>query len=148
MLFLHNSNLSLHFSTKAISINLAKTIEILNSLSRGIKNNQKVRILNFRKISKQIDEFIQEEGGYWDIPWLLAAIAEEVGELSRAIQIHSKIRNNGSEEKKNTKSLIEEEIGDVLFAIICLTNYLNIELESTAQNSLNKYKRRKFPQFE
>ena len=98
--------------------------------------------MNFQKISELIDEFIREEGGYWDIPWLLAAITEEVGELARAIQIHSTIRKSDSNQNKKTLPLIEEEVGDVLFAIICLTNFLNIDLESTVLNSLNKYKRR------
>ncbi|NHJ01942.1 MAG: hypothetical protein EAX86_07335 [Candidatus Heimdallarchaeota archaeon] len=98
--------------------------------------------MNLEEISKHIDEFIQEQGGYWDIPWLLSAITEEVGELSRALQIFSKIRKTAPREPKNDKNLIEEEVGDILFALTCLTNFLKIDLEIAVLKTLNKYRNR------
>ena len=98
--------------------------------------------MNFRKLSEQIDEFIQQQGGYWDIPWLLSAITEEVGELSRALQIYSKVREERFEKESSNLLFIEEESGDVLFALICLANYFRIDLETAVLKTLNKYKNR------
>ncbi|MHA2226003.1 MAG: MazG nucleotide pyrophosphohydrolase domain-containing protein [Candidatus Hodarchaeales archaeon] len=92
---------------------------------------------------KQVNDFIQDHGGYWDIPWLLAAITEELGELSRALQKYSGIRvNMPSLFQKSAKYAVEEESGDLLFALICLTNFLEINLEKALIKTLNKYSSR------
>lgn len=95
-------------------------------------------------LSGVVDKFIQNHGGYWDIPWLLAAITEELGELSRALQTYSRIRGvDTSEKEKSVEMLIEEECGDLFFALICLTNFLGINLETALLKSLTKYDSRK-----
>ena len=88
----------------------------------------------------QVDQYIKSQGGYWDLPWLLAAIVEELGELSRELQSFSGLR--GKKFENWNKKTIEEETGDLLFALICLTNYLNINLENAVKMSLNKYEER------
>lgn len=94
-------------------------------------------------ISTQIDKFIQSQGGYWDPPWLLASLIEELGELSKIMQLKEGIRlGDNSVEKNSLKELIEEESGDILFALICLTNYYGIDLEIAVNKTLNKYKSR------
>lgn len=101
--------------------------------------------MDLKNLTDEVDKFIQAHGGYWDTPWLLAAITEELGELSRALQIHSRIRQSESiEQRKTMKPLIEEECGDLLFALICLTNSYNINLEKALLNTLLKYNSRKF----
>ena len=91
----------------------------------------------------QVDRFIRDQGGYWDIPWLLAAITEELGELSRVLQVYTGIRKNSNTILNNSfRELVEEETGDLLFALICLTNFLDIDLEIAVINTLKKYKSR------
>lgn len=95
-------------------------------------------------LSDVVDEFIRNHGGYWDIPWLLVAITEELGELSRALQTYSRIRDvDTSGKEKSVETLIEEECGDLFFALICLTNFLGINLETALLKSLAKYDSRK-----
>ncbi|MFX0171641.1 MAG: MazG nucleotide pyrophosphohydrolase domain-containing protein [Candidatus Hodarchaeota archaeon] len=96
--------------------------------------------MQLQKLTNQVDRFIQKQGGYWDIPWLLAAILEELGELSRVLQIFSGIREtNVSNHEESVKELIEEESGDLFFSLICLTNFIGIDLEVALLRTLNKY---------
>ncbi|MFX0183882.1 MAG: MazG nucleotide pyrophosphohydrolase domain-containing protein [Candidatus Hodarchaeota archaeon] len=91
-------------------------------------------------MARQVDRFIQDHGGYWDISWLLVAIMEELGELSRALQIFSGIREiETSIQGKNVKKIIEEESGDLFFSLICLTNFISVDLETALIKTLNKY---------
>ena len=94
-------------------------------------------------LAEKVESFVLEHGGYWDLEWMLAALTEELGELSREIQNYAGLRNN-EPEKENLDSLnyIEEECGDLLFALLCLTNLLNLDLEKALLNTLNKYKQR------
>ncbi len=100
--------------------------------------------MDLYSLSGLVDKFIRKHGGYWDIPWLLAAIIEELGELSRVLQTYSRIRGvDTSEKEKSVEILIEEECGDLFFALICLTNFLGINLETALLKSLTKYDSRK-----
>lgn len=98
--------------------------------------------MTLNNLTTQVDQFIKKHGGYWDLPWLLAALIEELGELSRAIQSLSGLREDLFEKSLEIK--VEEESGDLLFALICLTNSLNINLEKALQKSLKKYEKRNF----
>ncbi|MHA2305935.1 MAG: MazG nucleotide pyrophosphohydrolase domain-containing protein [Candidatus Hodarchaeales archaeon] len=96
--------------------------------------------MEINTISTRVDKFIQRQGGYWDPPWLLAALIEELGELSKILQFKEGIRRGVTPAKKNSlKELIEEELGDILFAMICLTNYYDIDLEIAVIKTLKKY---------
>jgi NTP pyrophosphatase (non-canonical NTP hydrolase) len=99
--------------------------------------------MDLNSITTEVDQFIRNQGGYWGIPWLLAAITEELGELSRALQIFTGIRPEFTSTRKNSlKKSIEEETGDLFFALICLTNSYNIDLGIAVINTLKKYKSR------
>ena len=99
--------------------------------------------MELTKLAAETDTFINNHGGYWEPAWLLSALTEELGELSRAMQIFAGIRKR----KESTVSPeiiqnIEEESGDLLFALLCLTNYFHVDLEKALLNTLNKYKQR------
>ncbi|MFW9902829.1 MAG: MazG nucleotide pyrophosphohydrolase domain-containing protein [Candidatus Thorarchaeota archaeon] len=99
--------------------------------------------MDLSSLAGEVDKYIQTHGGYWDAGWLLAAITEELGELSRALQNFYEVRGLQSEEReKSKKMLIEEECGDLFFAFICLTNFLDINLEIALYKTLKKYKSR------
>ncbi|MEM0084328.1 MAG: nucleotide pyrophosphohydrolase [Candidatus Methanomethylicia archaeon] len=90
-------------------------------------------------LQNMVDEWIKNfGGGYWKPLSMLAALMEEVGELSRIL--------NSMEIGKsecNFESLLEE-IGDVFFALICISNYYRINLEDALKYTLNKYTVRDF----
>jgi NTP pyrophosphatase (non-canonical NTP hydrolase) len=96
--------------------------------------------MDLSRLTSEVDNYIQKHGGYWDPGWLLAAITEELGELSRALQVFYEVRDSQSlKQKKTRKMLIEEECGDLFFALICLTNFLGINLETTLIKTLKKF---------
>ena len=99
--------------------------------------------MELTQLAAEIDSFINNHGGYWDPAWLLSALAEELGELSRAIQSFAGIRNKGvSTVSPDMIQNIEEESGDLLFALLCLTNKFHIDLEKALLNTLKKYRQR------
>ncbi|MHA1974672.1 MAG: MazG nucleotide pyrophosphohydrolase domain-containing protein [Candidatus Hodarchaeales archaeon] len=94
-------------------------------------------------LTKKVDTFIKSNNGYWDLPWLLAAIVEELGELSKTLQLYSSVRQY--ENMRHTKTElknVKEECGDLFFALICLTNYLDINLEEALLHTVEKYSNR------
>ena len=70
---------------------------------------------------------------------MLAALMEEVGELSREINHLKGIKpKKDSEEEKEIKT----EMGDLLFALICIANEFEIDISDALENTLNKYYKR------
>ena len=64
-------------------------------------------------------------------------LVEEVGELSRAMRKDIRLENSDG-----IKGTVEEELYDVLYYVICLSNMYNIDLEKCAilKEELNKEK--------
>jgi NTP pyrophosphatase (non-canonical NTP hydrolase) len=98
--------------------------------------------MDLSSLAGEVDKYIQAHGGYWDPGWLLAAVTEELGELSHALQTFYNIRGLRENKKESKEMLIEEECGDIFFALICLTNYMGINLETALFNTLKKYESR------
>ena len=93
-----------------------------------------------KDLQKDVDDYIgQFKEGYFSPLAMMARITEEVGELAREINhtYGEKPKKTTEEEKK-----IEEEIGDVLFVLICLANSLNIDLEEAHDMVMNKFNTR------
>jgi NTP pyrophosphatase (non-canonical NTP hydrolase) len=86
-----------------------------------------------------VDEFILNTGGYWPPFEMLAAIFEEVGELSKIIQFIEGSRSQ--KERPNFEKLVEE-VGDVFFALICLANAYKISLGEALIKTVEKYSKR------
>ncbi|MCM3440778.1 nucleotide pyrophosphohydrolase [Metabacillus halosaccharovorans] len=93
-----------------------------------------------KDLQKEVDDYIgQFKEGYFSPLAMMARITEEIGELAREIN-HSygeKPKKTSEEEKK-----IEEEIGDVLFVLICLANSLQIDLEQAHNLVMEKFNTR------
>lgn len=70
---------------------------------------------------------------------ILARITEEIGEVARLLN-----HLYGDKPKKTTESRqeLDEEIADVVYALICLANWEHINLDSALQNVLTKAKAR------
>ena len=92
-----------------------------------------------KEIQDHVDELIQTMSGYWPPLAMLASVTEELGELAREINAMEKIKTKKSSEiEKN----IGEELADLLFSIICISNYYKIDINSEFKQVLEKYRKR------
>jgi NTP pyrophosphatase (non-canonical NTP hydrolase) len=83
-----------------------------------------------------VDAWVQTVGdGYWSPHANLARIAEEVGELARLIN-----HLYGPKPKKASEAAQElgEELADIIFAVICLANSQEIDLEASLEQVVDK----------
>lgn len=88
----------------------------------------------------KIDQWIKTYGvRYFDEKTNMLLLMEEMGELSRLMA-----RKYGEQSFKNSESnalvddMIEEELSDVLFVLICLANQMGIDLEEAMTINLSK----------
>jgi len=91
------------------------------------------------KAQEKVDNYIENFGGYWGELSMLARLIEEVGELSRSLNIQfgdkkSKYEGDGGK--------TDEEVADVLFTIIAIANKLKINLDDALNSKLGKYQQR------
>ena len=93
---------------------LASLPDALPALMRAEKAQEKVARVNFDW--KRIEDVI-------------AKVDEEAGEIKAAIQ-------------SENRQLIEDEIGDLLFAVVNLARKCGIEAESALQKATNKFRKR------
>ncbi len=86
-----------------------------------------------------VDQYIQSHGGYWDPLSNLLRLVEEVGEFSREIN-----HCYGAKPKKATEDQksLQDELGDVLFVVICTANTLGIDLSAALAGVIEKYETR------
>ncbi len=91
-------------------------------------------------MQQQVDEYIgQFKEGYFSPLAMLARITEEVGELSREVNhFYGEKPKKTSEEEKT----MEQEMGDILFVLICFANSLHIDLEEAFDLVMNKFETR------
>ena len=96
--------------------------------------------ITLKDAQEMIDGWINKfEEGYWPPLSMLAAMVEEVGELSRIINALEGYKK--PKENENMQNL-EEEIGDVLFSLICIANYYKIDLSKSLISVIKKYNAR------
>ncbi|WP_085523569.1 nucleotide pyrophosphohydrolase [Tuberibacillus sp. Marseille-P3662] len=91
-------------------------------------------------MQKQVDDYISQfKEGYFSPLALTARLTEELGELAREINHY-----HGEKPKKSTEAAntVEEELGDLLFVVICMANSLNIDLSEALQRVLDKFNTR------
>ncbi len=94
--------------------------------------------MELKEAQKQVDNWINNfEDSYWPPLAQLAALTEETGELAREIS-----NAETQKKKKDPACNLKTEIGDVLFALICIANSYNISLEEALNDTLTKYKQR------
>ena len=97
---------------------------------------------DLREIQKFIDAWIKQRGQYWSPLLQFARLAEEVGELGRELNFRF---GDKPRTAKDADGSIADELGDVLFIVILLANYLGIDLASALSATLEKYNRRAQP---
>ncbi len=85
---------------------------------------------------RRVDKLIRELGGYWGPFEMLAALTEEVGELADEILKMEGVKGRGS------PKTLEEEIGDVVFALACIANHYGVDLLEALDETIQKYRLR------
>lgn len=85
---------------------------------------------------KQVDDLLSQEGrGYWEPLAQLAHLMEEVGELSR---LYNHLYGDKLKKSSEAKQEVSGEVGDILFALICIANQEGVNLETALQDTINK----------
>lgn len=88
----------------------------------------------------EVDHYISQfKEGYFSPLAQLARLTEELGELAREVNdVYGEKKKKLTEEKRT----IEEELGDLLFVILCFANSLHIDLEEAYELVMNKFQTR------
>jgi NTP pyrophosphatase (non-canonical NTP hydrolase) len=94
------------------------------------------------EVQAYADAWIKRRGQYWSPLSQYARLAEEVGELGRELNFRFGDKPRAA---KDAAGSIADELGDVLFIVILLANYLGIDLASALSTTLEKYDRRAQP---
>ena len=93
------------------------------------------------KAQKKVDNWIKKYGvRYFNELTNTALLMEEIGELAR--HIARKYGEQNYKKKCDSKILIEEEMGDVFFVILCLCNQMKIDLSQCLLESIQKKTKR------
>ena len=98
--------------------------------------NQSTTSITLRDAQDRVDQWIHEVGiRYFSELTNLAQLVEEVGELSRVI---SRTYGDQSFKDSDRDSSLEDELGDILFVIICLANQTGVDLTTALGKNLEK----------
>lgn len=93
-----------------------------------------------KQMQQEVDKYISQfKEGYFRPLAQLARLSEELGELAREV---NDVYGEKPKKVGERKSSIEEELGDLLFVIICFANSLHIDLEEALDSVLTKFKNR------
>jgi NTP pyrophosphatase (non-canonical NTP hydrolase) len=102
--------------------------------------------VNLDDYQKQLDDDVQHlKTPYWAPLSLLARLTEEVGELARDYN-----HKYGDKVKKPTEAPddIADEMGDILFTLLCLANAEKVRLDDSIQGAFIKLKTRDADRYE
>lgn len=95
---------------------------------------------SMKKMQQEVDDYIgQFEEGYFAPMEMLARMTEELGELAREVNHVYGPKKKKSSEKEKT---IEEEMGDVLFVMMCMANSMDIDLQEAHDRVMGKFQTR------
>ncbi|HEO64636.1 MAG TPA: nucleotide pyrophosphohydrolase [Spirochaetes bacterium] len=89
-----------------------------------------------REVHKYVSQF---KMGYWAPLSNLARLIEEVGELAREL---NHLYGNKSKKPTEGEGHIADEIGDILFTLICIANSEDIDLTTSLKGVIDKYNHR------
>ncbi|MGV2938459.1 nucleotide pyrophosphohydrolase [Mesobacillus sp. LC4] len=93
-----------------------------------------------KELQQEVDAYISQfKEGYFSPLALTARMTEELGELAREVNHFYGEKPKKNDEKEKT---IEEELGDMLFVMICFANSLNIDLEEAHNMVMKKFNTR------
>lgn len=87
-------------------------------------------------MQSKVDTWVNKhKSAYWSHHEIFARLVEETGELAREIN-----HKYGPKKKKagETESAMEEELGDILFTLICIANKEGINLTDSFEKAIDK----------
>jgi NTP pyrophosphatase (non-canonical NTP hydrolase) len=95
---------------------------------------------SIKELQQEVDAYISQfKEGYFSPLAMTARLTEELGELAREVNHYYGEKPKKTSEVEKT---IEEELGDLLFVIICFANSLNIDLAKAHDRVMEKFNTR------
>lgn len=98
------------------------------------------KIFTTEEMQQRVDDYISQfKEGYFSPLALMARLTEELGEMAREVNHHY-----GEKPKKETEQdkAMEDELGDIMFVLICFANSLDIDLSEAFNRSISKIETR------
>lgn len=91
-------------------------------------------------MQQEVDRYIgQFEEGYFSPLAMMARLSEETGELAREVNHSYGEKPKKKDEQANS---MEQEMGDILFVLICFANSLHIDLDEAFDLVMEKFRSR------
>lgn len=98
--------------------------------------------MEIKKAQELVNQWIKTHGvRYFNELTNMAMLTEEVGEVARII---ARRYGEQSEKESDKEKLLEDELADVLFVLICLANQTGVDLDKALEKNLRK-KRSEMP---
>lgn len=95
---------------------------------------------SMKDLQLDVDKYISQfKEGYFTPLELVARMTEELGELSREVMHEYGPKKKKASENEGT---IADEMGDMLFVLICMANSLDIDLEQAHDRVMDKFNTR------
>ena len=91
-----------------------------------------------KTLQKRVSQFVEKNGLEADVAHRLLDALSELGEVAKEVLKGSRY---GSKRFVRTEDF-EEELGDVLFSLICIANSTGVDLEAAVIAALKKYELR------
>jgi NTP pyrophosphatase (non-canonical NTP hydrolase) len=92
-------------------------------------------------MQRQVAEFVERHGLDAAVPYRLLDLVSEVGELSKEL-LKSVDYGKSEPRLSGQRDTWEEELGDVLFSLICVANSTGVDLEQALRKAMAKYRER------
>lgn len=83
--------------------------------------------------------FKKNKWDYWPPMSILARLMEETGEFARLV---NHVYGDKKKRPDESRQDFEDEIGDILYTLICFANSHKINLDKAAEKSINKVAKR------
>lgn len=108
-----------------------------------MRKERRLRVVEnktIRDAQAEVDKYISQfKEGYFSPLAMMARLTEEMGELAREVNhFYGEKPKKATEEEKT----IDQEIGDLLFVLICLANSLDVDLEQAFDMVMKKFQTR------
>ncbi len=91
-----------------------------------------------QRFQQKVAKFVQENNLEIDLAYRLLDLVSELGEVAKEVL---KSTNYGRTEF-NSDDKFADELGDLLFALSCIANTANLDLEEIVDKTLAKYQNR------
>ncbi len=96
--------------------------------------------MQLRQLQQEVDHWIKTIGvKYFSEATNTLVLTEEVGELARLMaRVYGEQSFKRPEDAENADKAIQEELGDILFVVICLANQMGYDLTEIMKRNFDK----------